>query len=1038
MSSLSSSFSGKVNTKKEAYLLIHDPAHLFSLLYSKYGDIEEDYYLLNINQLLYNYPSKLNSIFKELKYIDITHDYLKRIYSKSESISRIPKLSDYYKNYHMFFCRPTLRNSKLGKIMCDYEDNKAEIFYKNNYEESKDELSGKENSIGKNKDKDKEKKNTSLSFSSFDNTTNNEIIFDKETKKILDKNETDNNNYYNTLTLETSNSNLFLNNNLLYSKRSGDDSFENCIHALVMYQYKKNKSKNEEKKQKNKSAQKSLSKNSKGKKYININYYNSNYYKNFKPDNKKNMSQSQREGHYKSNLNLNINNQKNLSTFYMAKKNNIKKNKSKITRVNSNSNQNNKLMISKKKKNSLFSLSNNKYLSPKNIMNNINKLLDKKNKKYNNNNNIVPKIEEFNLNNLNRQQFTNNNNKSGFNYNIPGTTKKNKTYILSNSGMNHSNNNSNNQSNIYSNLKLNINPNINIDIIKNLKFDTESNSKNFSKLTEYLKQTKNKDIQCIRDNFVQKKIIHKKNNISIGGGENRNMCFNLNNNNTNNNYTHHRVTKKKVTINKNLKITVTNINNYGSVNNIKMNSQKAKHTKNKTFDYNTINHQASSFLKHNPNLTSFDEFNSIFTKPKKVISKLNTESNNNPKNNKINFNNAKGDNSSKNKIAKKKQHIFSPLSNKTFNKISFTQTTSGEKSRKKNLIVKIFNPNHKKIDAEYIQNYSPIPIKNSYSVMNTEELNSNFIIKKNLNKANKNNCYINSNNSILKNIKNISSNISPVNHNNIIHHSKFYKKLNYTQTQNLSLSNKNSIYKKKIKNKNSKIINHKKANNNNIIINNNNSRKIKEYYSNIYLTSNNISNNNTSKNISENKALSRNKKKINGQMTTKNTKAINFNHSRKNKGITKSNSNLKNYYSNNNNTNLSILNSNISLNSNILNTNDNINISIGENNINIKDSILHINEIYIKSNNNIINNKSPKISKVNSGNNCCLKCRKGTDLKVDECRMKNGGNVYKRNKDNLKYINFPKVRYNYSPKMNTEVNKNPNFIIKNNAKKPNL
>jgi hypothetical protein len=375
------------------------------------------------------------------------------------------------------------------------------------------------------------------------------------------------------------------------------------------------------------------------------------------------------------------------------------------------------------------------------------------------------------------------------------------------------------------------------------------------------------------------------------------------------------------------------------------------------------------------------------------------------------------------------------VSNKTFNKISFTQTTSGEKNRKKNLIVKIINPNHKKIDTENIQNYSPIPIKNSYSVMNTEELNSNFIIKKNLNKANKNNYYINNNNSILKNIKNISSNISPVNNKNIIHHSKYYKKLNYTQTQNLSLSNKNSIYNKKNKSKNTKIINHKKAINNNIIISNNNPRKIKEYYSNIYLTSNNISNN-TSKNISQNKVLSRNKKKINGHMTSKKTKATNFNHSRKIKEITKSNSNLKNYY--NNNTNLSILNSNISLNSNILNTNENINISIGENNINIKDSILHINEIYIKSNNNIIRNKSPKISKVSSGNNCCIKCRKGTDLKIDECRMKNGGNVYKRNKDNLKYINFPKVRYNNSPKMNTEVNKNFNLIIKNNAKKPNL
>ena len=148
-------------------------------------------------------------------------------------------------------------------------------YNKNNYEESKDELSGKEDIIGKNKDIDKDKKNNSFSFSSFDNTTNNEIIFDKETKKILDKNETDNNNYYNTLTLETSNSNLFLNNNVLYSKRSGDDSFENCIHALVMYQYKKNKNKNGDKKSKNKSAQKSLRKNSKGKKYININYYNS-------------------------------------------------------------------------------------------------------------------------------------------------------------------------------------------------------------------------------------------------------------------------------------------------------------------------------------------------------------------------------------------------------------------------------------------------------------------------------------------------------------------------------------------------------------------------------------------------------------------------------------------------------------------------------------------------------------------------------------------------------------------------------------------
>ncbi len=44
MSSLKS-----VNTKLEAYKLIHDPVRLLCLLYSKYGDIEEDQNFLYIN-----------------------------------------------------------------------------------------------------------------------------------------------------------------------------------------------------------------------------------------------------------------------------------------------------------------------------------------------------------------------------------------------------------------------------------------------------------------------------------------------------------------------------------------------------------------------------------------------------------------------------------------------------------------------------------------------------------------------------------------------------------------------------------------------------------------------------------------------------------------------------------------------------------------------------------------------------------------------------------------------------------------------------
>ena len=37
----------KVDTKKKALKLIYDPTCLLSLLYSKYGDVEEDYNLLS-------------------------------------------------------------------------------------------------------------------------------------------------------------------------------------------------------------------------------------------------------------------------------------------------------------------------------------------------------------------------------------------------------------------------------------------------------------------------------------------------------------------------------------------------------------------------------------------------------------------------------------------------------------------------------------------------------------------------------------------------------------------------------------------------------------------------------------------------------------------------------------------------------------------------------------------------------------------------------------------------------------------------------
>ena len=163
-----------INTKLEAFKLIND---LLSLLYSKYGDIKEDFYSSFINQILYDKNSKFNINYKEIEYNDFIDEFLKRFYRIDESKIRIPKLSEYYKNYHKFFCRPFFRNFTLTTVIRKYGDKKAEIFYKDNYADDIDDKENKNNNSNEDES----------SLSSLDNITNNKTIFDKKTKLLLDK-----------------------------------------------------------------------------------------------------------------------------------------------------------------------------------------------------------------------------------------------------------------------------------------------------------------------------------------------------------------------------------------------------------------------------------------------------------------------------------------------------------------------------------------------------------------------------------------------------------------------------------------------------------------------------------------------------------------------------------------------------------------------------------------------------------------------------------------------------------------------------------
>ena len=181
-----------IDTKLEAYNLIHDPTRLFSLLYSKYGDIEEDYFILSINQFVFNKSTHMNVFYKESKILKDKGEYMHRYYHKKESKKRIPKLNEYYKNYHIFFCKPTFVNFVFSNILKNYEDKKAEIFYKNNYEDSNI----------KNDENEKSEKCESSSLSSLDNITFNKIIFDDRNKRIID-NDLDSKNITITLTLDS-------------------------------------------------------------------------------------------------------------------------------------------------------------------------------------------------------------------------------------------------------------------------------------------------------------------------------------------------------------------------------------------------------------------------------------------------------------------------------------------------------------------------------------------------------------------------------------------------------------------------------------------------------------------------------------------------------------------------------------------------------------------------------------------------------------------------------------------------------------------
>ena len=189
----------------------------------KHNATKKSYEKCLIGYLLNNTSCHLVAIFKEKMLTDYVDEFLRREYSLQESKERIPKFSVYYKNYLLFFCKPTFNNFSFNEIINDYGEKKAELYYKNNYQGGKTQ-NEEDNGFEESDSEDNE------SESEFKKNDNGEI-FNNSIKENID-------NVTIMTTINTSGNttiNLNLNNEKIevFSENKCEISNDTTVHDLM-------------------------------------------------------------------------------------------------------------------------------------------------------------------------------------------------------------------------------------------------------------------------------------------------------------------------------------------------------------------------------------------------------------------------------------------------------------------------------------------------------------------------------------------------------------------------------------------------------------------------------------------------------------------------------------------------------------------------------------------------------------------------------------------------------------------------------------
>lgn len=122
--------------------------------------------IMIINDIIETKTNHFLAIFKDYLIKDYVDEFLKRYFIVSESTELLPKFYIYYQNYLKFFCRGLFTDFKANKIIQEYGECQAELYYNKNY-------GGKEKKSKKNRDENNDNINDGDNNSNASITSSN-------------------------------------------------------------------------------------------------------------------------------------------------------------------------------------------------------------------------------------------------------------------------------------------------------------------------------------------------------------------------------------------------------------------------------------------------------------------------------------------------------------------------------------------------------------------------------------------------------------------------------------------------------------------------------------------------------------------------------------------------------------------------------------------------------------------------------------------------------------------------------------------------